>query len=162
MNKEIYNINEGITQIKKHFNLTDELYDEFNNGSTEFIQSYYNKTMDKNAWHLYKFLDYLLPDLQTYWQFGIDKAGVGVTDFTSFCNDLDIDLQNIQTDSNRKLFILINKQKTLLFYVTNLNYKSGYFHSFNAVGESNEIIKTFMVYKKYNKIDDDMCWGGPW
>lgn len=175
--------------ILERFQMTKERYDTLNNDSTTYIKQYFAHSLPESSYDHFFQWSYLNPNLPTYWQFGVDKAGItDCTTFQQFCDELNIDSQqNILANlirykqhisklrdcghdeaERRKiinkfkdLYCFVSRDKKLVFTIYSNSFASGYFHWFNVTGEADAVKHAFAVYLKHNP-NSDMCWGGQW
>lgn len=159
------------------FKMDESKFLERKQKSSNFVKSYFNKTMKPEFLPLYIYLDGLDNTQEEYLEFGADKCSV--SNFNNFCEKLNIDV-----DENLKRFEL--EEKKIIKEIKNgtyfarenphgirlinhfysrckkltftCKYASNYMHYFGITGETNEVMRAFEIFIKDGHYDE-ICFG---
>jgi hypothetical protein len=156
-------------------NIDESTFDNINKETTEFIHGYYNFQMNTNIRENYMYLNNLDPELETYCEFGVDSCSV--SDFRSFCDELNVDIsenlvnhikllenciygyvRHIPIHRILRKYEFYSRDYDLTFTVNSNDFMSGYFHYFGITGEKSKVLKAFDYITKYGDYTD-ISWG---
>jgi hypothetical protein len=112
----------------------------------------------------FKDLGGLDPTLDTYYQFGADKAGV--TNLKEFLERLNIDYEDLAllvhtkiNDTYPKGYSVYSRDKKLVLAVFSTQSLEGYFHYMGVTGEAKAVYQAFKAFLELGTYEE-LCWGG--
>jgi hypothetical protein len=134
-------------KVLEVFSMDEKVFLNIKRDITSFVKSYFDETMDSEARLLFSYLDGIDHNSSEYLQFGADKCGVD--NFSDFCKDLNIDVNEKKQYNSRNHFY--SRDKKLTFTCSTVG---NYMHYFGITGEANEILRAFEIFCKRAKYDE--------
>jgi len=166
--KKFQETNTAKEKIIKMFNITEELYHDYNEQSDTFIKGYFNGRMNTKTQFYFPYLQDLDPSLSQYLQFGGNDCGVD--NFAEFCKEINVDItenrmrfakemENTYFLLKKRNYHFYSRDKKLTFTCSSSleDCMRGHFDCFGVTGEAGRVLNAFEQFCKRGYYRE-LCW----